>query len=1413
MMKAFILSLDALAAIGLLFVLIGYLASISLSFSSPELRYQRLYYAGKDVINILEKAKYRSVSGYMPAGFGSDCNISGGDLDKTLLDVLGYLWAQNSTKLNVCAENLTDAVLNMTLGEELGYEVLLGGTTITSRGAPGEYVSRLHTIVSGYELGMPVSGFMASAYVSRMSKSTSSYVYFGGYEGDGNVTKKISLPDDAGVTKAYLEANIGSNFSIFVNGVKVGDFLSYPLNLMAGNWTLCTDSAGCAAYFQSGENIMTINFSKFGNNFVGGGYLKVTYNTSKPDTSGVFSIFNETRMDSYWFPGIKGIINLYSSFYVPGDLLNLTLHAHYKNNIPFNNTGIPVFLYVGSTEIFRSNQSGDVEIDRSDSELRSLLDYGAMSNATTPLRLGMETFRIVSGKGTSDVGLITDRSGSMGDCNVNTNQTPYDCGGCSLTCDDFQSICENACGGSWVPLGGGLYHCTNEAQLCETNYSVCSQCTGAWDAMRYKINVARETDSDFVNAIMNVSGSRIGLASYGYDLCSSDELTYDNQSLAGSIAGYQADCGSTCICCGINKASDMIIKGKYIYPINNSGFTGHSTAGWTESGELNASPNSTTLDQFIFDGGTGMYPDIAHVAGSVYAIAYTGPDSDGWLKTVNISAGGTIIQAAISQYEFDASDGLYPNVIQVGAGAYAVAYTGTGGDGWLKTVRIWDNGTIEQSTMSQYEFDTSDGLYPELIHVSGTVYAIAYTGPGADGWLKTVDISGAGIITASTIDSLEFDTSNGEYPDMIHVDGDAYAIAYDGPSDDGWLKTVSISSAGVISGTTTDSFEFDGNDGNFPAITHVSGDIYAIAYAGYGDDGWMMTVEIGADGNIVNNVIDSYEFDSSLGQQADIMHISGTLYAIVYRGAGNYGWLKMVGIGDEGGISYMPEESFAFQNAAVRFPDLINISDNIYAVAYEYDTGDDGYVKTLRLGDSNFSLYGYWYVSSDFSTSGSIRQNFTLPTGIILNASLTLVHSTSDSLFDGTAYPYCNLTFPGGNATLWSEYWTSADNPAGPVSESVDIIGYLADQFSTYTLECGANVTSGGGRTVVAFDDIMVNLTMKRYRAILVMSDGLANHRCDGYRDYTGTSDDANAESSAINSSCYASENGLEVFSVAFGIDADALTMKRIACWNCSSNSWMEGEGEENCSRYYQSNNAEELREIYKDIAEQMGSATFEAQMVNISGNISLENVLFTDSYLRFNYTPQSVLGYGEVSIALESDRFGGNVTSPKNGTFFIPGNSRVLYSDLLSYSSEFWTSSVQVNSSRTSQPVSVYNISDYGGYLQNTGDPFTVHIPSYLLGPGENNTVFVDTVSGEGAAEGGSPFDKVVYHMGVSGLSGYGEVFIALPNATSDAIQRLQSHLAGFNITMLEITTQSQYISEMPALWGPSVMEIRIWA
>ena len=379
--------------------------------------------------------------------------------------------------------------------------------------------------------------------------------------------------------------------------------------------------------------------------------------------------------------------------------------------------------------------------------------------------------------------------------------------------------------------------------------------------------------------------------------------------------------------------------------------------GWRTSDDAEETGNEvytvTVNDTLEFDILKGLVPSIIPISGDVYAIAYAGDGDDGFLKTVQIATNGQITDDVTDTLEFDTLKGLTPDIIPIDGDVYAIAYAGDGDDGFLKTVQIATDGQIADNATNILEFDPEKGKTPDIIHISGDIYAIAYAGDGDDGFLKTVKIKSTGSIT-NLIDTLEFDTLKGLVPSIIPISGDIYAIAYAGDGDDGFLKTVQIAANGQIADTVIDTLEFDPEKGKTPDIIHISGDIYAIAYAGQDDDGFLKTVQIATNGLITDTVIDTLEFDTLKGLAPDIIPISGDVYAIAYAGDGDDGFLKTVAITDDGNILDTVTNTPEFDPEKGKELDIIHISGDVYAIAYA-GQDDDGFLKTVDLvqGDNN----------------------------------------------------------------------------------------------------------------------------------------------------------------------------------------------------------------------------------------------------------------------------------------------------------------------------------------------------------------------------------------------------------------------------------------------------------------------------
>ncbi|UCD13343.1 MAG: type IV pilin, partial [Thermoplasmatales archaeon] len=408
-------------------------------------------------------------------------------------------------------------------------------------------------------------------------------------------------------------------------------------------------------------------------------------------------------------------------------------------------------------------------------------------------------------------------------------------------------------------------------------------------------------------------------------------------------------------------------------------YTGPSYDGYLTSMGIASNGQITgVIDTLVFDNslaGVVEEPNMVHVSGDVYAIAYRNADSDGEVRTVNISSGGLITAPSffdgdyIDNFAFDIFDGFEANITHINGNIYAIAYGGFNSDGMLRTITIYNDGTIKQDTVDALEFDVNFGREPDIIHINGDIYAIVYRGPGDDGWLVTVDIANDGTITSSVVDSYEFDTSTCYDPNIIHINGNIYAIAYRGIYDDGLLKTVEIAIDGTISKPVIDYSEFGIFDCQQPDIIQISNDIYAMAYRGLYYDGYLRTIKIASDGQIYDNTINGLRFHKGQIWDPMIIHISGDVYAIAYSNYSTswHGFLKTVRIASDGNITGGVIDTLEFDTSQGLWPDIVHVSGDVYAIAY-CGPSNDGYVKTVRIAsDGTFPVAGV--DSKEFDTS------------------------------------------------------------------------------------------------------------------------------------------------------------------------------------------------------------------------------------------------------------------------------------------------------------------------------------------------------------------------------------------------------------------------------------------------------------
>uniref|UniRef100_A0A6M3XYA3 Uncharacterized protein n=1 Tax=viral metagenome TaxID=1070528 RepID=A0A6M3XYA3_9ZZZZ len=188
------------------------------------------------------------------------------------------------------------------------------------------------------------------------------------------------------------------------------------------------------------------------------------------------------------------------------------------------------------------------------------------------------------------------------------------------------------------------------------------------------------------------------------------------------------------------------------------------------------------------------YTNILNVSGDIYAVAYIDTANGISVATIEIAAGGLITDAVIDTQIIDAQvANSRISMVEALPGVFAVAHSGTGIDGYVSTVTISVAGTIS-AVLDTLEIWNADVTQFHITHIGLGICAVTFKKDVLlDGNITTISISAAGLITDLVIDTLDFETVNYMDGMLLPISGNIYAIFYGGEGNDGYVRTLDIS--------------------------------------------------------------------------------------------------------------------------------------------------------------------------------------------------------------------------------------------------------------------------------------------------------------------------------------------------------------------------------------------------------------------------------------------------------------------------------------------------------------------------------------------------------------------------------------------------------------------------------------------
>ena len=206
------------------------------------------------------------------------------------------------------------------------------------------------------------------------------------------------------------------------------------------------------------------------------------------------------------------------------------------------------------------------------------------------------------------------------------------------------------------------------------------------------------------------------------------------------------------------------------------------------------------------------------MSNDLYAIAYWGYNNSGvdyngnaitssvygnWISVFQVKSDGSVIKELGNlRHDCENSSDPFSSLIKIDDDTYALAYNsdnscnpnGTGWGGWIKTFTI-NGGTITQT--AQLRHYTSYGRHNSLVKVDANTFALAWEDGSNDGYITTFTIPADGSSITEVSGQLKHSDDNAEYPSFAQLDADTYVLAYRGTGDDGYISTFTIQADGT----------------------------------------------------------------------------------------------------------------------------------------------------------------------------------------------------------------------------------------------------------------------------------------------------------------------------------------------------------------------------------------------------------------------------------------------------------------------------------------------------------------------------------------------------------------------------------------------------------------------------------------
>ncbi len=362
-----------------------------------------------------------------------------------------------------------------------------------------------------------------------------------------------------------------------------------------------------------------------------------------------------------------------------------------------------------------------------------------------------------------------------------------------------------------------------------------------------------------------------------------------------------------------------------------------------------ASGDVVTGTAFSFGNTSGNMPELAPIDATHYLCAYTGTGNDGWAIVLTVDTVNLTVSSG-TPFEFETMAGKNTSLSRIDPTHFLCAYQGQGNDGWAVVLTVTP-GTWTISVNTPLEYDTTAGIYPDLMQLDQYHHLCVYKGSGGDGWAVVLTVTpGTWDITAET--AFEFDTSVCDNPVVTEIANDRYLCVYNGSFQKGYASILRVDTGTWII-SEENNWQFSPGTYYTPALMKVDDNHYFTPFAA--SNGWAVVLGVNT-GTWVMSRGPALQWEdlSSVGRSAiELMPDSSNEFLCLYKDVNQYLYYTTLSV-DTSTNTVSEAESGPLTDYRSHWPDIVRIDNNNYLCVYE-SQNNKGWAMIINVGSGGLA--------------------------------------------------------------------------------------------------------------------------------------------------------------------------------------------------------------------------------------------------------------------------------------------------------------------------------------------------------------------------------------------------------------------------------------------------------------------------